>query len=110
MWTLWALETSMAKLAVRACVLRALVSRKGSGATGVRQAGFTRNGLLDEQSAAATPLSVRAAVSASEDRRLCVTVFRRFCPWFDAAQCAAGAQRDISGMPASAAGRFRQGN
>ena len=42
MWTLWALETSMAKLAVRACVLRALVSRKGSGATGVRQTGFTR--------------------------------------------------------------------
>ena len=35
-------RTSMAKLAVRACVLRALVSRKGSGATGVRQAGFTR--------------------------------------------------------------------
>src|SRR5687768_13766516 len=109
MWTLWALETSMAKLAVRVRAASTRVSQ-GKWSDGSPSGRLHANGLLDEQSAAATPLSVRAAVSASEDRRLCVTVFRRFCPWFDAAQCAAGAQRDISGMPASAAGRFRQGN
>src|ERR687897_1872743 len=63
MWTLWTLETSMASSWHAVCVLRALVSRKGSGATGVRQAGFTRT-VCSKQSAAATPLSVSAAISA----------------------------------------------
>ena len=62
MRTLWTLETSMAKLAARACALRALVSRKGSGATGRSPSGRLHANGLSRQSAAATPLSVSAAV------------------------------------------------
>ena len=87
------------------CLAREVVSERASSA---REAGFTRTVL--DSAAAATPLSViRSLWRVTEDRRLCVTVFRRFCPCSTRAVWPPARDVTYRAGPHRRAGGFRQG-